>query len=196
MKKVLLVSILVILSLGVLLLFIPFSKSIVNWDGGFPLTEFVLKFEDKEGRIIKDLSLEVLNESGQRSHQYPIREFVEAASLKSNSEGVFSLHQTHPSLQYGGTYIEYYGFIKIGDTKPPKYRIKVFKEGVEVYSFRFSDLYEGVDLSVEKMEKRTLNSETFDVLSGSSFSSIPNDEEKTEEADFFVITRTFKINKI
>jgi len=194
MNKKPLFVIIPIFVIGIIIFYFSSCKNVM-WDGGFPTAEFILRFENDEGRQIKGLSLQILDNKGNLSYQYPIREFVATAPLNSDYQGIFTLHQAHSGIQFGGTYDDYFGFFKIGNWKAPQYEIKVFKDGVNLHTLSFNDLYKGIDYSKLKVVKRKFGFDEFRALDDKNYSKDKIDPEKTKETDFFVIERIFKIKK-
>jgi len=87
------------------------------WDGGYPLAEIRIRFEDKSGRPVQGVGVSITS-SQHFERGYPVHEVTGTTSPVSTEYGVMILHQTNRGLQFGGTDWRLFWLIRMGYSGP------------------------------------------------------------------------------
>jgi hypothetical protein len=111
----------------------------IIWDGGFPSTEFRLKFVDEAGQPVPGVALRVLTKAGGECHLYPVNEFLSDQTPTSDAHGEMVFHHVPIYVEFGGT--TYYNLVgmKFGYTAP-QYECVFLLDGQEVHRVWYDDL--------------------------------------------------------
>jgi len=210
-----------VLGLAAAILLVPFQG--VIWDGGFPSTEYQLRFVDKAGSPVPGVTLQVGTQAGGVCYVYPVDEFVPDQTIASDADGRMVFHHVSDVIEFSGHESVNMLGMGFGGPGPPKY-VCVFRLGDrEVQRVRFGDLEVQGDLyhiptvtrtwhypdwpsrawSVHKAEWSTYRDSLFDVNGDGQLDREERvaarhfdhviGDRGNREERFFVVERTIKI---
>lgn len=179
---------------GIALLGGVFVSPMIMWDGGFKAAEYRVTLRTRTGDLINDADLHVTDSKGNPADRYPILEYSAGIPVVSNDDGVFVFHQVRSGFQFGGRYMNLFGFIPIGRRTSPAFEMVFMRDGNPIISLDFRNLDDGIDFSSAERVRRTFTlAETLHADWKESLS----EEELSQvaiEREFPIVERTITVN--
>ena len=133
-----------LVSIAIFLFFSVGCSSVTVWDGGFDSREFEFYILDEYNEPIKGVTLEVFDEFGMNSYEFPIDEYVKNKVIISNESGVLLVSHKNNGIEFGGRCKKIFIF-KSGNClySPPEFYLNFSYQGHVVKKLKYSELNVG-----------------------------------------------------
>ena len=160
------------------------------WDGRYPYLACEFTFKDANGDPIKDVRLEVNDDSGDVSHHWPIDDFYSGRTATSDDIGVMRFYCC--GHRFGGTcHAYFFGLIEVGRCSPPEYACNFLHNGRIAATVAFNDLaFAARDSNLPRVT-RTIAVPTAEHIFGGPMPSVA-DLPKTEH-EFILVRKAITI---
>ena len=154
-----------VFGIGLLLAFLSFLTTSVQWSGGFPSGEFQIDVVDSSGRPVEGAVLNVYR-GGTRelAEGYPLDDHTTGRELVSSKTGRIVVLRRHGGSQFGGHAWMLFWFIRMG-VQAPKFDCEITAEGFKPLRFSVNRLFDSDHKFYENFPKTTIeeNGETIEL---------------------------------
>lgn len=145
-----------VFGMTLLLAFLSYVTTSIQWDGGFPSGEFRIDVVDPSGRPVQGAVLNVYR-SGTRelAEGYPLDDHTTGRELVSNETGRIVVLRRDGRLQFGGHAWRLFWLIRMG-AQAPRFDCEITAEGFMPLSFPVNRLFDSPHRFYEDFPKTTI----------------------------------------